>query len=137
HMVRSVQTAPHAWGMVEVDMTEIVRLRQAGQTEWRRRESFELTFLPFVLKAVAEALREHRVINATWDRDHVVLKRRINLGIAVATDDALLVPVIKDADQMSLIGLARALRQVVQRARAGKLTLDDVQGGTFTVNNTG
>jgi len=137
HMVRSVQTSPHAWSMIEVDMTEVARVRAAGQADWQRREGSELTFLPFVLKAVAEALREHPMLNATWDRDHVVLKRRINLGIAVATEDALLVPVLKDADQMSLVGLARAVRTLVQRARAGKLTLDDVQGGTFTVNNTG
>ena len=118
-------------------MTQVARRRQALQADWQAREGFELTYLPFVLKAVAEALREHPIVNSTWDRDHVVLKRRINLGVAVATEDALLVPVIKDADQMSLIGLARALRAVVQKARSGKLSLDDVQGGTFTVNNTG
>ncbi len=137
HMVRSLATAPHAWGMVEVDMTEVARLRDRVQADWRKREGFELTYLPFVLKAVAEALREHPVLNATWDQDHVVLKKRIHLGIAVATDTGLFVPVIRDADQLSLVGLARALRALVQKARAGKLTLEDVQGGTFTVNNTG
>jgi 2-oxoisovalerate dehydrogenase E2 component (dihydrolipoyl transacylase) len=137
HMVRSLQTSPHAWSMVEVDMTEIGRLRSLLQSEWSAREGFELTYLPFVLKAVAEALREHRTLNATWAEDHVVLKRRINLGIAVATEDALIVPVLKDADQLSLVGLARALRGLVQKARAGKLSVEEVRGGTFTVNNTG
>jgi 2-oxoisovalerate dehydrogenase E2 component (dihydrolipoyl transacylase) len=123
--------------MVEVDMTEVGRLRTSLQPEWTAREGFELTYLPFVLKAVAESLREHPGLNATWSVDHVILKRRIHLGIAVATEDALIVPVVKDADQLSLVGLARALRSVVQKARAGKLSVDEVRGGTFTVNNTG
>jgi 2-oxoisovalerate dehydrogenase E2 component (dihydrolipoyl transacylase) len=136
-MLRSVATAPHAWAMVEVDMLAVSRARDALQRDWQSREGSELTYLPFILEVVARALREHPLLNATWDGDHVVLKRRINLGIAVATEQGLFVPVIHDADQQSMVGIARALRELVRKARAGTLALPDIQQGTFTVNNTG
>jgi 2-oxoisovalerate dehydrogenase E2 component (dihydrolipoyl transacylase) len=137
HMVRSKAAAPHAWGMMEVDVTNLVRLRESLLAEWQRREGFELTYLPFFIKAVVESLREHPLLNASWGEDKIVLKRRINIGVAVAVQDGLVVPVIHDADQKSIAGLAHAVRDLAARARAGKLTLADVQGGTFTVNNTG
>lgn len=137
HMVRSKTTAPHAWGMMEVDVTNLVRLREALLAEWQRREGFELTYLPFFIKAVVESLREHPLLNASWGEDRIVLKRRINIGVAVAVQDGLVVPVIHDADQKSIAGLAHAVRDLATRARTGRLTLADIQGGTFTVNNTG
>jgi len=137
HMVRSIQTSPHAWGMVEIDVTPLVGLRERLLREWRAREGFELTFMPFFVKAVVEALRESPVLNARWSDQGVVLKRRVNVGVAVAVADGLVVPVIRDADQRSLAGLAHAVRDLAVRGRAGRLTMDDLQGGTFTVNNTG
>ncbi len=137
HMVRSYQTIPHAWLAMEADVTKLVRFREAVKSEFRRREGLELTYLPFVVKATVEALKEFPILNAVWAEDKIILKKRINVGIAVALEDGLIVPVIKDADQKSIAGLARAIADLTERARAGRLTLDDVQGGTFTVNNTG
>ncbi|MCC7105233.1 MAG: 2-oxo acid dehydrogenase subunit E2 [Chloroflexi bacterium] len=137
HMVRSVHTAPHAWSMVEVDATPLVRYRESLVPDWHRREGFELTLLPFFAKCVVEALREHPLLNATWADDRIVVKGRVNLGIAVSVEDGLLVPVIRDADRLSIAGLALAIHDLTARARAGRLTLPDVQDGTFTVNNTG
>jgi 2-oxoisovalerate dehydrogenase E2 component (dihydrolipoyl transacylase) len=137
HMVRSKQTSPDAWGMVEVDATSLARLRESLLGDWQRREGFELTFLPFFIKAVVESLHEHPSLNASWGEDKIILKRRINVGIAVAVPDGLVVPVIRDADQKSVAGLAHAVRDLAVRARSNKLALTDIQGGTFTVNNTG
>lgn len=136
-MTESKHTAPHAWMMVEVDVTRLVRYRQAVKDEFYRREGFNLTFLPFFLKAVTIALRRHPVLNASWDGDAIVLKRAINLSVAVAHDDVLYVPVIKGADGLSVVGLARALNDLVQRTKSGRLAPSDIEGGTFTVNNTG
>lgn len=137
HMSRSVQTSPHAWTMVEVDMTRVARIRAARREEFRARTGVDLTFLPFVAKAVIAALRQHPTLNATWTDDGVLLKRDINLGIAVALEDGLVVPVIRGADRLSLSGLALAAQDLADRAKAGKLRLDDVEGGTFTLNNAG
>jgi 2-oxoisovalerate dehydrogenase E2 component (dihydrolipoyl transacylase) len=136
-MVRSRTSVPDAWGLVEVDVTSLVRLRAGLLDEWQRRNGFELTFLPFMLKAVVESLREHPLLNSTWTEERIVLKKRINLGIAVAVQDGLVVPVIHDADQKSIAGLAHTVRDLAIRARSNKLTLADVRDGTFTVNNTG
>lgn len=137
HMVRSVQTAPHAWGMVEIDVTRLVKLRASLLDAWKAREGFELTYLPFFVQAVVEALRENPHLNARWSEQGVVLKKRIHIGVAVAVANGLVVPVVRDADQKSVAGLAHAIRDVVTRAREGRLTMDDLSGGTFTVNNTG
>jgi 2-oxoisovalerate dehydrogenase E2 component (dihydrolipoyl transacylase) len=137
HMLRSKQVSPDAWGLVEVDVTNLVKARGALLAAWQRREGFELTFLPFFIKAVVESLREHPIVNSSWGEDKIVLKKRINVGIAVAVDDGLVVPVIHDADQKSIAGLAHAVRDLARRARANKLGLPDVRDGTFTVNNTG
>ena len=136
-MVRSVTQIPHAWSMVEVDITELVGLRNRERDQFRAREGVNLTYLPFALKAVASALKDNPTMNASWGDDCIVLKRRINLGIAVAAPTGLVVPVIHDADRLSISGLAHAVADLSERARAGNLRLDDVQGGTFTVNNTG
>lgn len=136
-MVRSVTQIPHAWSMVEADITNLVILRSRERDAFRRREGVSLTYLPFALKAVAAALKDNPTLNASWADDAIILKHRINLGIAVAAPGGLVVPVIHDADRLSIAGLAHAVADLSDRARAGSLRLDDVQGGTFTVNNTG
>ncbi|MXZ91101.1 MAG: 2-oxo acid dehydrogenase subunit E2 [Chloroflexi bacterium] len=136
-MMRSVREIPHAWSMVEVDINDLVSLRNRERDRFRSQEGVNLTYLPFALKAVAGALKENPTLNASWGDDYISLKRRINLGIAVAAPNGLVVPVIHDADRLSIAGLAHAVADLSQRARAGSLRLEDVQGGTFTVNNTG
>ena len=136
-MVRSVTQIPHAWSMVEVDITNLVNLRNRERDRFRAREGVNLTYLPFALKAVASALKDNPTMNASWGDDCIILKRRINLGIAVAAPTGLVVPVIHDADRLSISGLAHAVADLSERARGGTLRLEDVQGGTFTVNNTG
>ena len=136
-MVRSVTQIPHAWSMVEVDITNLVALRNRERDRFRAREGVNLTYLPFVLKAVASALKDNPTMNASWGDDCIILKRRINLGIAVAAPTGLVVPVIHDADRLSISGLAHAVADLSDRARGNALRLEDVQGGTFTVNNTG
>ena len=136
-MVRSVSQIPHAWSTVEVDVTNLVSLRNQARPGFEEREGVDLTYLPFIIKSVAESLKEHPTLNATWGGDKIILMKRINLGIAVAAPQGLTVPVIHDADRMSVAGLALATWDLVQRARQNKLTLDDVHGGTFTLNNTG
>lgn len=136
-MLHSTRTVPHAWTMVEVDVTSLVAWRERIKEDFRRREGFNLTYLAFVVKAAVEALREYPILNSTWEEDRIVIKRRINIGIAVDLEDGLIVPVIKDADQKSIVGIARAIADLATRARAGKLTPDDVSEGTFTINNTG
>lgn len=136
-MVRSVSQIPHAWSTVEVDVTNLVAFRNQVRDDFKRREGVDLTYLPFVIKAVVESLKEHPTLNATWGGDTIILKKRINIGIAVAAPVGLVVPVIHGADRLSIAGLAAAARDIIMRARDNKLTLDDVQGGTFTLNNTG
>lgn len=136
-MVRSKQTVPHAWLMVEADVTGLVALRERLKDEFKTREGVSLTYMPFMLRAVVEALRAVPIINAQWNGDSIVMKKRINIGMAAATDRGLIVPVIKDADQKNIVGLAKASQDLVQRARTGRLTMDDLTGGTFTVDNTG
>jgi 2-oxoisovalerate dehydrogenase E2 component (dihydrolipoyl transacylase) len=137
HMVRSRQTSPHAWLMVEVDMSRVVRLREAGKVAFRERYGISLTYLPFVARAVVEALRRRPTFNAQWSEAGLVLKHDINLGIAVALEENLVVPVLRNADRLSIAGLAQAMADLGNRARANRLKLDEIQGGTFTLNNTG
>lgn len=137
HMVRSKHTSPHALTVIEVDMTSVVTWRETIKDEFRRREGIELTYLPFVVKATVEALKKVPIINSSWREDRIVLRKDINVGIAVALENGLVVPVIHKADEKSIAGLAKAIADLSQRARANKLTLSDLQDGTFTVNNTG
>ena len=136
-MVRSVSNIPHAWSTVEVDVTGLVALRTSLRAEFEQKEGVVLTYLPFVIKAVVESLKEVPTMNATWDGDKIILKKRVNLGLAVAAPDGLIVPVLHDADRLSVAGLAMAAKDLVDRARTKKLALNDVQDGTFTLNNTG
>jgi 2-oxoisovalerate dehydrogenase E2 component (dihydrolipoyl transacylase) len=123
--------------MVEVDVTGLVALRERIKEEFKEREGVKLTYLPFVVKAVVEGLKEHPVLNSVWDGDRIVLRKRINVGVAVDLEDALIVPVIPDADELNVLGLARKIDDLVRRARSSQLGPDDVAGGTFTVNNPG
>jgi 2-oxoisovalerate dehydrogenase E2 component (dihydrolipoyl transacylase) len=136
-MVRSKTSVPHASTVVEVDATNLVRLRAAHKESFRAREGMNLSFVPFIVKAVVEALRRHPRINGHWTEGGLLVKRRINVGIAVALEDGLIVPVVHDADQLSISGLNRAILDVADRARNNRLRLDDLQGGTITINNTG
>ena len=137
NMTRSATEIPQAWSITEVDVSGLVARRESLKEGFREREGVNLTYLPFVLKAVAESLKENPLVNSSWAEDAIILKRRINIGVAVAAPAGLIVPVLRDADELSVSGLARRLDDLTRRARAGELALDDVQGGTFTLNNTG
>lgn len=137
HMVRSVHTSPHVTTMVEVDMTRIVRFRESVKEEFRKREGVNLTYLPFIILATVSALKRHPIFNASIEGENIVYKRYINIGIAVALEHGLIVPVIKNADEKSLVKLAKEVEDLANRARTGKLTVDDVHGGTFTITNPG
>ena len=137
NMKRSVSEIPEAWSSMEVDMTNVMAARERIKDDFERREGARLTPLAFALKAVAESLRANPIVNSTWADDAIVLKGRVNLGVAIATDRGLLVPVVADADRLSVAELAKAVDALVSKARANRLDVADVQGGTFTVNNTG
>ncbi|MFM2106027.1 MAG: hypothetical protein RL338_1059 [Chloroflexota bacterium] len=128
---------PHAYVSLEVDVSNLVRLRESLKRDHQARTGVSLSFVPFVVAACVDALRRNPTFNAHWTDAGLVAKRRINVGIAVAVDDGLLVPVIRDVDAMSIAAMNQAIADVAARARAGKLRLDDFGGGTFTVDNTG
>jgi len=136
-MSRSAQMVPHAWMAVEADLTPLARWRQQIKDDFRQREGADLTFLAFAINAVVGALKEHPILNSSWSDDGIVLKSEINIGVAVATEEGLIVPVIHGADGFSIAALAKKLSDLGERARARKLTIQDVQGGTFTIDNTG
>jgi 2-oxoisovalerate dehydrogenase E2 component (dihydrolipoyl transacylase) len=135
-MTRALQV-PHAYVQMEVDVTSLVRLRDKQKRDYQAREGISLSFVPFVVKASAEALKRNPTFNAHWTENGLLAKRRINIGIAVAVDGGLIVPVIRDVDNLSINGLNKAIAEVSERARANKFKLDDFGGGTFTVDNTG
>ena len=138
HMVRSVQTSPHVWTMVEVDMTALVRYRETEKEDFRARHGVNLTYLPFVAQVLCEVLHEFPYLNSSWTDDGILLKKYVNLGLAVAVPpDGLIVPVVKDADRLGFTDLVRAIVDLTERARSKHLKPEDVQGGTFTLNNTG
>ncbi|MDF0727363.1 dihydrolipoamide acetyltransferase family protein [Cytobacillus sp. S13-E01] len=137
NMLRSKHEAPHAWTMIEVDATHLVDYRNSIKNEFKQKEGFNITFFAFFVKAVAQALKEFPQINSMWAGDKIIQKKDINISIAVATDDALFVPVIKLADEKTIKGIAREITELASKVRAGKLKSDEMQGGTFTVNNTG
>ena len=137
NMVKSVHEAPHAWMMMEVDVTDLVTYRDSLKNEFKQKEGFNLTYFAFFVKAVAQALKEFPMLNSMWAEDKIIQKHDINISIAVATDDALFVPVIKHADEKSIKGIAKEIHELAIKVRTGKLAMDDIIGGTFTVNNTG
>jgi 2-oxoisovalerate dehydrogenase E2 component (dihydrolipoyl transacylase) len=136
-MSASKREAPHAWTMVEVDVSGLAALREREKEVFAEREGVKLTYLPFIVKAAVESLKENPVLNSVWDGDRIILRKRINVGVAVDLEDALIVPVIADADELNILGLARKIDDLVRRARARNLGTEDVSGGTFTVNNPG
>jgi 2-oxoisovalerate dehydrogenase E2 component (dihydrolipoyl transacylase) len=138
HMLRSKHTAPHATTLVEVDMTNLARWLDGHKDAFKQREGYGISFQTFAIKAVVEALKEQPYLNASWTDDNtILLRKQINMGVSVALENNLIVPVIRDADSLNIAGIARATSDVVSRARTNKLMPADLQGATFTVNNPG
>jgi 2-oxoisovalerate dehydrogenase E2 component (dihydrolipoyl transacylase) len=135
-MTKALQ-APHAYVQMEIDATRLVSFREKAKREYQAKEGIGLSYVPFVVKASAEALKRNPTFNAVWTEQGLLAKRRINIGVAVAVDEGLIVPVIRDADQLSIHGLNAAIADVANRAREGKFRVDDFGGGTFTIDNTG
>jgi len=136
-MLRSKAEIPHAWMMMEVDVTNLVKYRDELKTEFKEREGFSLTYFAFFVKAVAQALKEFPMINSMWAGDKIIQKKDINISIAVAKEEELFVPVIKHADEKSIKGIARDITDLAKKVRNGTLKSEEMQGGTFTINNTG
>jgi 2-oxoglutarate dehydrogenase complex dihydrolipoamide succinyltransferase (E2) component len=136
-MTRSLKTAAHVTAMIEVDMEPIVRDRNARKQGVMEHEGFPLTYLPFLARAVIETLGRWPTLNATLDGDNLILKKYINLGIAVSVPNGLVVPVIRDAENLNILGLARAIHDLADRARSGHLNADEMSGGSFTITNPG
>ncbi len=136
-MTQVKQTVPHAYTVVEVDMTNVVRWREENNAAFKAREGASLSYVAVVVKAVTETLRQHPTLNSQFAEDKIILKHELNIGIAVAVENGLIVPVIRNADQLSISGVNQRIRDLSARANTNKLRLDELQGGTFTVNNTG
>ena len=138
HMVRSVQTSPHVTSFVEVDMTRVVQWRNKNKAAFEQAHGTKLTYTPLIAEAIVKALRDFPGVNASVDGDRIIIKKQINLGMAAALPNGnLIVPVIKNADQFSLVGLAQQVNDLADRARRGKLKPDDTAGGTYTMSNVG
>jgi 2-oxoglutarate dehydrogenase E2 component (dihydrolipoamide succinyltransferase) len=135
-MVLSKRTSPHVTTIFEIDFTSVAAHRSANKERFAR-DGARLTFTAYIIAAMAQGLRIHPLVNSSWSDDGIVLKKAINVGMATAIGEGLIVPVIKNADGLSLFGLARAINDLSERARAGKLVPDEVQGGTFTLTNHG
>lgn len=136
HMILSQRTSAHVYSVFEVDYTRVDQIRKAKRAEYER-DGVKLTFTSFIAKVAVDCLRRHAVINASIDGDNILYKRDINLGIAVALDNGLIVPVVKQAHDKNILGLSRAIADVADRARAKRLNPDEVHGGTFTITNPG
>jgi len=138
HMVNSVQTSPHVFAVSEADMSNLVRYREMHKDEFHKREGYKLTYMPFIVQASALALRDYPLVNSSVQGEKIIRKKYINVGIAVALENnGLIVPVIKGADGLNIVGLARAVNDLAQRARSRKLKPDEVQDGTFSITNMG
>ena len=137
HMVRSVHTAAHVAAVSEADVTRIARYIDDHGAAFKEREGFKLTYMPFVIEAIVKALKDFPLVNSTIDQDKVIVKKHINIGVAVALENGLIVPVIKRADEKSLVELARSVHDLSTRARTKKLLPDEVQNGTFSITNYG
>jgi 2-oxoglutarate dehydrogenase E2 component (dihydrolipoamide succinyltransferase) len=137
HMLASLSTSARAWTMVEVNVDHLVKLRERAKEGFKQKHGVNLTYLPFVVRATCDALLTHPEVNAELRGDQIVLRRFVNMGIAVSYDAGLIVPVIKGADAMNTVGLARAIADLASRARAHQLKPDEVQGSTFTITNPG
>lgn len=138
HMVESVQTSAHVQSFIEVDVTNIVKWRDEIKDDFFAREGEKITFTPIFMQAIAQAIKQYPMINISVDRDKIIKRKAINLGMAAALADGnLIVPVIKNADLLNLIGMTKSVNDLAARARQGKLNPDDIQGGTYTVTNVG
>ncbi len=137
HMVGSLQTTARAWNMVEVNMEHVVRTRQRVKEAFAAREGFSLTYTPFVTRAVTEALLTYPMVNSELRGEDIIVRHFVNMGIAVSYDEGLIVPVVKGADTMNLVGVARSINDLATRARSKKLKPDEVQGATFSITNPG
>jgi pyruvate dehydrogenase E2 component (dihydrolipoamide acetyltransferase) len=137
HMLKSLETSARAWTMVEVNVDHLVKLRDRAKDAFKQKYGVNLTYLPFVIRATCDALLNHPEVNAELRGDQIVLHHYVNMGIAVSYDAGLIVPVIKGADSMNTVGLARAIADLASRARAHQLKPDEVQGSTFTITNPG
>ena len=137
HMVESKRTSPHVHTVFDVDMSRIARLRARSKAEFEQRNGVRLTYLPFIARAAVTALKAFPYVNSSLEGTNIVLKKEINLGIAVVLEWGLIVPVIKNAEEKNFLGLAKAIRDLADRARAKKLSPDEVQNGTFTITNPG
>jgi len=136
-MRQSVQEIPHAWTSIEVDVTNLTKLRNKVKDEFKRNEGVNLTYMAFLIKAVVSAIKDYPIMNSVWSEDKIIVKRDINISLAVGTEDSVLTPVIRNADQKNIVGIAREVEDLARRTREGKLRPQDMQGGTFTINNTG
>lgn len=136
-MTDSVTQIPHAWMTIEVDVTDLVKLRNAHKNQFKEQEGYNLTYFAFFVKAVAQALKEYPMMNSVWKGDSIVQKKAVNMSIAVASDDELFVPVIQNCDQLSIAGIASQIATLAEKGRKKRLSVQDMSGGTFTVNNTG
>jgi 2-oxoisovalerate dehydrogenase E2 component (dihydrolipoyl transacylase) len=136
-MVQAVTTIPHAWCMMEADVTELSRWRDRERAAFKAREGVNLTYLPIVVQAVCRAIKENPLVNSAWGGDHIIQRKHINVGIAIDVEEGLVVPVVRDADRLSLAGLAQSIAELVEKARKRRLTLPDLADGTITVDNTG
>ncbi|OXM83661.1 hypothetical protein CF651_24550 [Paenibacillus rigui] len=134
---RSLSEVPHAFMMMEADVTNLVRLRHAAKERFLQQEGVALTYLPFLVNAVVCAIKEHPLMNSIYVNDKIMVKKDVNLSLLVGTEHAVWAPVLKQADRLSIAGLAIEIDKVTRKAREGRLKLEDLQGGTFTVNNTG
>lgn len=138
HMVQSVHTSPHVFSAVEADVTNLVNWRNKVKEGFKKREGENITFTPLIIEAISKALKDFPMINVSVDGYNIIRRKHINIGMATALPNGnLIVPVIKDADQLSLVGISRSVNDLAQRARANKLKPDDTQGGTFTFTNIG
>ena len=136
HMVLSTRTSAHVYSVFHVNFSQVEKLRQQKKAEYEAAGT-RLTYMAFIARVVVDALHHHPTINASIDGDNVIYKKDINLGVAVALDDGLIVPVIKNADEKNVLGLSRAIADVAERARSKRLNPDEVHGGTFTITNPG
>ncbi|TAK56212.1 MAG: 2-oxo acid dehydrogenase subunit E2, partial [Bacteroidetes bacterium] len=137
HMVKSVHTSPHVQAIHECDMTRIDAYRKKHSSAFELREGFKLTYMPFICDAIVKSLKKYPLVNSSIEGDKIILKKFINLGMAVASENGLIVPVIKNAEEKNLIGLARAINDLATRTRTKKLMPSDIEGGTFTITNYG
>ncbi|WP_068671936.1 dihydrolipoamide acetyltransferase family protein [Oceanobacillus sp. Castelsardo] len=137
NMLRSKHEIPHAWMTIEVDVTDLVHYRNKIKNDFQEKEGFNLTYFPFFVKAISDALKKYPQINSTWQNDKIIQRKDINLSIAVAVEEELFVPVIKNADEKSVKGIAKNIHDLAKKARNHNLSVNDMEGGTFTINNTG